>query len=122
MSIARRMSVTLLTVGAFSVLLSTTAFAHVCFNPNKPAGAGSAGEITLDVATGEVIEENLDLNPAGHPKGGFITVNAEFGGEPIASVDTFAHITLPDGALNAGPGDDLCDGKGIDNAEACFAP
>jgi hypothetical protein len=29
--------------------------------------------------------------------------------------------TLPVGALNSGPGDNLCDGKGIDTIEACLA-
>lgn len=34
-------------------------------------------------------------------------------------VDVFAHRDLPETAHNAGPGDDECDGKGIDDVEEC---
>ena len=99
-----------------------SAFAHVCFNASKPTGAGSAGTATIDVATGEFTPGDENVNPQGRPRGGFTTMTVEAGGDYMGTFDTFAHTTLPDGALNAGPGDDQCDGVGIDNAEACLAP
>jgi hypothetical protein len=39
----------------------------------------------------------------------------------VTSFNVFVRGVLPDGAMNAGPGDNLCDGKGIDDIDACFA-
>ena len=37
------------------------------------------------------------------------------------SYDLFIHQTLPEGAFAAGPGgDDLCNGRGVDNALDCL--
>ena len=99
-----------------------TALAHQCFVANKPATAGSAGTATLEVTNGTFTPGDLSVNPQGRLKGGFITLTATFQGSPIATIDTFANGTRPDGALNAGPGDDMCDGIGIDDAEACGGP
>ncbi len=96
------------------------ALAHVCFVAKKPAGAGSAGTATLDVTNGELTPgADLRVNPAGNLQGGFITITAVAGGTTLGTADTFSHTTLPDSARNAGPGDDMCDGVGIDDAEAC---
>ena len=116
---ARRLA----TIGALTaVMLFATAgssLAHVCFNAKKPAEAGSAGTATLEVTTGTFTPTDLNMTKSGQLKGGFITLTATAGGTPIATVDTFVHGTRPDGARNAGPGDDMCDGLGIDDAEAC---
>ena len=99
-----------------------SALAHVCFNSSKPAGKGSAGSATIDVTTGEFTIRSMKLNPQGRPTGGFLTVTAVAGETTLGSFDTFTHTTLPDGAMNAGPGDSECDGVGIDKAEACAGP
>jgi hypothetical protein len=86
--------------------LASPAFAHHCTNANKKAGAGSVG--TVNIATGEetITKQN----------GGFITIT----NGSTFSYDVFAHRTLPDGAMAAGPeGDSECDGRGIDDALAC---
>jgi nitrous oxide reductase accessory protein NosL len=108
---------------ALAIPSVTAAYAHVCTNPNKAVGAGSAGEATIDVITGEVDFSGVEINEhSGRPKGGFISFTAVADGEVIGTADVFAQTTLPESARNAGPGDDLCDGKGVDDAEACIAP
>ena len=90
--------------------VASPAFAHHCTNANKKAGAGSAG--TVNISTGE--ETFTKKN------GGFITVTGEREDGSTFSYDVFAHRTLPDGAMAAGPeGDNECDGRGIDDAFAC---
>jgi hypothetical protein len=86
--------------------VASQAFAHHCTNVNKKAGAGSVG--TVNIATGEetITKKN----------GGFITIT----NGSTFSYDVFAHRTLPDGAMAAGPErDSECDGRGIDDALAC---
>jgi hypothetical protein len=103
---------------ALTLTLSTSALAHICSNPNKPADKGSIGTLTFNVET-----EEETFVPSGKKGGGFITVVvvAPWGTQTYS---VFAHAgpegILPDGALNAGPGDNLCDGKGIDFAFQCF--
>lgn len=107
----------LLTATVFALLLTvfvtTSAFAHICTNPNKQPGAGSVG--TYNVVT-ETFEPSRHFNEA-HPNGGFVTFTD---GENVW-VDLYLHQTLPAGALAAGPGgDDQCDGRGVDNFLACI--
>lgn len=106
-----------------ALLTAAPALAVVCGVPNKPQGAGA----TVD-ATGE----EPTPNAGGQLKGGFVTF--EEGGQlfdvfllPVtpALEAPFEEVPvgeLPDGAHNAGPGDDLCDGIGIDDFEACLFP
>ncbi len=101
----------------FVFALSTSAYAHVCSNQNKQLEAGSIGTLTLNLVTGEETFE-----PSGKKNGGFVTIHVITPwGDQWYSV--FEHAgpegILPDGALNAGPGDSLCDGKGVDFAIAC---
>lgn len=105
------------------------AFAIVCSVVGKPIGAGSAVFVD-DSAGGEV----TITNPSGQLQGGFITFDLD--GDGVGDADVFLLPTnpaledpfelgigeLPDGAHNAGPGDDPCDGVGIDDLEACFGP
>jgi hypothetical protein len=79
------------------------ALATHCSNVEKQDGAGSAGTATVNVVTGEITPVDLDTNPAGNIKGGFITVTPALPdgtvvGEPA---DVFKK-DLPDGAHNAG--------------------
>lgn len=98
----------------------SAALAHVCFVAKKPAGAGSAGTATLDVISGTITPgEDLRVNPAGKLQGGFLTITAVAGDTVLGTEDVFSHETLPESARNSGPGDDLCDGIGVDDAEAC---
>ena len=88
------------------LMVTSLVSAHYCTNPNKPEGAGSMG--TLNIVTGETDFDKKN--------GGFLTVTDGAG----LSIDVFNHVLLPEGALNAGPGDDQCDGKGVDNALVCL--
>jgi hypothetical protein len=101
-----RLTVALLFALLLTLMMTSVVSAHYCTNPNKPDGAGSIG--TINIATGEetITKKN----------GGFITITD---GETF-SVDVFNHVLLPEGALNAGPGDNQCDGKGVDNALVCL--
>jgi len=113
-------------VVAFFALGGSDAFAIVCAVADKPIGAGSA--VFFDATTDEV----TITNPSGQPHGGFITVDEDGDGSGDADVfllpvnpgleDPFGEGLgeLPDGAHNAGPGDDGCDGIGIDDLEDCF--
>lgn len=95
-----------------ALMVSTSAFAHYCTNPNKKEGAGSIG--VYNIAT-ETFEPSKRVN-ATMSNGGFITfTDGDF------SFDIFMHQLLPEGALAAGPGgDDQCDGQGIDSALSCL--
>lgn len=104
------------------------ALAIVCSVVNKPIGAGSA--VFVDDTSDEIIV----TNPSGQLQGGFITFDLD--GDGFGDADVFLlPVTpaledpfdlgigeLPDGAHNSGPGDDPCDGIGIDDLEACFGP
>lgn len=114
----KRISVTVLAVVALA-LSAGEAFATSCSPVNKPAGAGSAGTATVNVVTGEFTPTDLDVNPAGHLRGGFISVTAVLpDGTVVGGGDVFTK-DLPDGAHNSGPGDSECDGVGIDDLAAC---
>jgi hypothetical protein len=95
------------------------AFATSCSPVNKPAGAGSAGTATVNVVTGEFTPVDLNVNPAGKLRGGFISVTAVLpDGTVVGGGDVFTR-DLPDGAHNAGPGGSECDGVGIDDLAEC---
>ncbi|HLB26711.1 MAG TPA: hypothetical protein VJN32_03625 [Dehalococcoidia bacterium] len=117
-----------LAIGLFLALGGGAALAADCFVPKKPLGAGAGVLITV-TPEGETFTV---ASPSGKPVGGFITLDLTAVGGPV--VDTFAlPVTpgledpegfgvgeLPIQARNAGPGDDLCDGKGVDSIGACF--
>jgi len=117
-----------LAVGLFLALGSGAALAADCFVPKKPLGAGAGVLITITPG-GETF---TIVSPSGKPVGGFTTLDLTAVGGPV--VDTFdLPVTpglqdpegfgvgeLPIQARNAGPGDDQCDGKGVDSIGACF--
>lgn len=91
-------------------LMSGTAFAHNCFNPNKPDGAGVNYTIVGFGPDGPVFEQT----GPGQGIGGFAT----FDGIDIHTVgNSPSHgvVGVP-GSL----GDKACDGKGIDLVSECF--
>ena len=128
MRLVRKFSVALTLAMMGTALFTVTAFAHECFVANKPAGAGGAGAVMVNIGTGEVDFSGVSVNPAGQIKGGFADVTLQFpDGTEAALTDVFVHVppgheTLPDGAVHSGPGDSACDGVGIDEWSACLAP
>jgi hypothetical protein len=101
-------------------LTASQAFAFHCSVVNKPAGAGSAGTVTLDVVNGEIVSSDLNVNPQGRIKGAFASVTAVLpDGTVVGGGDVFWHKDLPDGAHNSGPGTSECDGVGIDDLAEC---
>ena len=116
----RRVLAMLVASAAVMGLTASQAFGFHCFVAKKPAGAGSAGSATIEVTTETFTPgEDLRVNPSGHLQGGFITLTATLEGEPIGTFDVFTR-DLPEGAHNSGPGDNECDGIGVDDAIACL--
>jgi hypothetical protein len=116
------MSRALVVVGVLAAVLAlgaAPAIATSCSPVNKPLGAGSAGTATVDVVTGQFTPVDLNLNPAGKPRGGFISVTPLANGTPVGPTADVFNKDLPDGAHNSGPGDSECDGVGIDDLAEC---
>jgi hypothetical protein len=94
------------------------AFAHDCFNPNKPVGAGSSGTVVLDAEGDEV-----SFTQTKNGNGGFVTINASTLGAGLVDIKTLGVGNNPHGVAG-GPGSQkpahACDGKGIDYASVCF--
>lgn len=115
--------------GLFFTLGGGQALAIVCAVAPKPVGAGAAAFFS---EADDPEDPPLILNPSGQLQGGFITVDLD--GDYEGDVDVFLLPTtpaledpfdlgageLPDGAHNAGPGDNPCDGIGIDDLEVCL--
>jgi hypothetical protein len=98
--------------------LSAPAFAHDCFNPNKPAGAGVNYTIVGFDQNGPIF---VQTGP-GQGIGGFATLDPSLtGGVQTPDVHTIGNSSSKD--VVGGPGsqksDHACDGKGIDYLEAC---
>jgi hypothetical protein len=112
------------TVALASVVgVAAPAFAHDCFNPNKPIGAGSVGTVTID-------PNNPDAAPVPNGKngGGFLTIDATALGAGVYDVHVFGGHNDgttggPKSGVVGGPGsqrpEHACDGKGIDYIDAC---
>jgi hypothetical protein len=110
MLLKKRLTVFLAAAMLMTMMAAAPAFAHHCTNVNKKAGAGSVGTVNVDTGEETITKQN----------GGFITVTGTREDGSTFSYDVFAHRTLPDGAMAAGPeGDSECDGRGIDDALAC---
>ncbi len=89
-----------------TVAVARPAAAHDCTNASKPAGAGSVG--TVDGGDGS-------FTPSGQRGRGFVTITD---GTEAGTAEVFLHTSLPNGARNAGPEDNMCDGIGIDDGRA----
>ncbi len=94
---------------ALIVAVAGPAAAHDCINASKPAGAGSVG--TVDVG-------DASFTPSGKRGSGLVTLTD---GTEAGTAAAFIHTSLPDGAGTAGPGDNMCDGIGIDDGPTCFS-
>jgi len=109
-------AVTIATIGGLSV----PAFAHDCFNPKKPAGAGVNYTITsFDPSTGQPIFEQTG---PGKGIGGFVSLDPSLtGGFQAPDVHTIGNSTSKEevGGPGSHLGDHACDGKGIDYLDGC---
>jgi hypothetical protein len=108
-------------VGGALLFTAAPAFAHDCFNPNKPAGAGVNYTITsFDPNTGEPV---LEQTGSGQGIGGFVTLAPSATGAPFPlEVHTLGNSPAKEEV--GGPGslkpEHACDGQGIDFLDACF--
>jgi hypothetical protein len=93
------------------VAMAAPAFAHDCFNPSKPEGAGVNYNVVGFDADGPIFEQ---VGP-GKGIGGFATV---FGGDEVF---TIGHSGAQD--VVGGPGSQTpehsCDGRGVDYRSQC---
>lgn len=125
--------------GLFLALGGGEALAAFCINANKAGDAGTFGNVIL---RGDVEDDStwvpvfIPTNQGGRVAGGFVDVYFDLENDTVAGVpddddillidDTFflppalgEPGELPHGAHNAGPGDDLCDGVGLDDIRGC---
>jgi hypothetical protein len=95
-------------IAIFLAIGGSEALASHCFVVNKPVGAGEQGVFTnLSTVGGPNVDVfDLSCNP-----GQGLTCEEVAPGVFVGSV--------PEGAHNSGPGDNECDGKGIDDLFAC---
>lgn len=114
----RKIIVALLSV---TVALATTAsaFAHDCFNPNKPEGAGVNYTVVGFGPNGPIFEQT----GPGKGTGGFAAISPELtGGQTGIEVHTLGNSRSGKEEVG-GPGSQkpshACDGKGIDYLSAC---
>ncbi len=124
---------TLVALALVLVLGSSPALAAFCINADKPDGAGNIGWVLLNPVTFALVDTNLAPNPGGQIAGGFVDIYLDTGSDPgeldggdlLLIDDTFLlpnnpalgdPAELPSGAHNAGPGNDKCDGIGVDEA------
>ena len=114
----RKIIVALMSV---TVALATTAsaFAHDCFNPNKPESAGVNYMVVGFDQNGPILEQT----GPGKGIGGFAVLSPDLtGGQTGIEVHTLGDSSNGKEEVG-GPGSQkaghACDGKGIDYLEAC---
>jgi hypothetical protein len=112
---------TIVTLACAAVALATTAsaFAHDCFNPNKPEGAGVNYTVVGFDQNGPIFEQT----GPGKGIGGFAALSPELtGGVTGVEVHTLGNSSAKEEV--GGPGsqkpEHACDGQGIDYLSACF--
>jgi hypothetical protein len=103
--------------------ISSAALAHECTNPNINDNA-IVGTLYVpedfDFANATFVPAKNNPYSADfmHIHGAWIKIVLPFG---FGEYNVFVKSLLPDGALDSGPGEDGCDGKGIDDLDACLA-
>ncbi len=116
----RKMTAGIAILGGAVFGLAAPAFAHDCFNPNKPAGAGVNYTVVGFDDNGPIFEQTGN----GKGIGGFATINLSVFGGPDVNVDVHTIGNSSSHEVVGGPGSQdpahACDGKGIDYIEACF--
>jgi hypothetical protein len=117
----RRITAGIAVCGGVLFGLATPAFAHDCFNPKKPAGAGVNYTVVGFNDDGPIFEQTGN----GKGIGGFATINLSAFGGPDVNVDVHTIGHSGSHEVVGGPGSQdparACDGRGIDYIEACFA-
>jgi hypothetical protein len=113
----RKFIVALLSV---TVALATTAsaFAHDCFNPNKPEGAGVNYTVVGFGPNGPIFEQT----GPGKGIGGFAALSPELtGGQTGIEVHTLGNSSAKEEVGGPGSMKDshACDGQGIDYLDDC---
>jgi hypothetical protein len=110
--------VTLLS-GTVALATTASAFAHDCFNPNKPVGAGVNYTVVGFDQHGPILEQT----GPGQGIGGFAALSPDLtGGQTGIEVHTLGNSSNGKEEVG-GPGSmtpsHACDGKGIDYLDAC---
>ena len=109
----------ILGVGGALLFMAAPAFAHDCFNPNKPADAGVNYELTGFNPDGSPIFTQI---AQGQGIGGFVEIAPGVIGN-TTTVEAHTIGNSPTLEVVGGPGsqtpDHSCDGKGIDYLDAC---
>jgi hypothetical protein len=113
MRLTHRLTIAASSAVVLALFVTSAAFAHACYPADKPGGAGSIG--VFNIVTGALAPGKN--NPGNYNNGGLVT----FTDGASFAYDLFLHEFLPDGALAAGPdGDNVCDGRGVDEALTCL--
>jgi len=99
-----------------AALMANVALAFECTNPNLNDKA-LIGEFDIATETFTPYKANWGSLEAFKFHGAWVKLIFPWG----QSFNVFVHGVLPDGALDSGPGENGCDGKGIDDIEACLA-
>jgi hypothetical protein len=110
----------ILGVGGALLFTAAPAFAHDCFNPNKPDGAGVNYTIIGFDDSGAPIFQQTG---PGQGIGGFVSLSPDLtDGVQAPDVHTIGNSSSHEvvGGPGSQKGDHACDGKGIDYLDACF--
>jgi len=99
-----------------AALMSNVALAFDCNNPNLNDHA-LVGEFDIATETFTPYKANWGSFETFKFHGAWVKLIFPWG----QSFNVWVHGVLPDGALDSGPGENGCDGKGIDDIEACLA-
>jgi hypothetical protein len=95
-------------------MVTNAALAFDCNNPNINDNA-LLGE--FNIATGTFTPYKANWGSFDQLHGAYVKLVFPTGN----AYNVWVHGILPSGALDAGPGNNLCDGVGIDDTEACLA-
>ena len=114
MKLKRRLALPVMLALVMTMLLTSVVFAFDCNNPNINNNAVVG---TFDIATGTFTPNKANWGTFDQVHGAWVQPSFPGG----ASYNIFVQSLLPDGARNSGPGNDGCDGKGIDDLDVCLA-
>lgn len=109
----RRLLLAVVLALMLSGALANVALAFDCNNPNINDNAVIG---VFDIATETFTPTKANWGTFDQFHGAWVKLVFPWGD----SYNVFVQKLLPDGARNAGPGDNLCDGKGIDDLDACL--
>jgi len=120
MNTQKRLMLSVVLALLLAVLMVNVAFAFDCNNPNIDDHAVVG---TYDIATDTFTPNKSNWGSLEDFKfnGAFVKLVFPWGDSyNVFVINVQPDGVLPAGALNSGPGDNLCDGKGIDDLDACL--